>query len=155
MATIDELLDATRRGLARPLRLPHQAAVVAMNLFLLTRVHGQAGDPRVTALQGRFREALGDRSLDEVLANQVDYASRLAAAPGPLEYEEMHKLFSLADDVHAMRSLGGTADEARLRRFGSDLRARFAAQRKLARQVAGDRVEDWNRGLWWYAENRP
>lgn len=153
MATIDELLDATGRELSRPLRLPHQAATVAMNLFLLTQVHGLAEDPRVTALQDRFHEALGDRSLDTVLADQLDYASRLATAPGPLLYEEMHKLFSLADEIHALRGLGGVADDVRLRRFDSELRIRLAAQAGPAHLVAEDRAEDWNRDLWWYAEN--
>jgi hypothetical protein len=155
MATIDELFDAARSGLARPFRLPADAAPVAMNLFMLTQVHQLTDDPRVVELQERYREALGGRPPEEILANQLDYASRLAAAPGPLLYEEMHKLFSLADQVHALRGLGYTAADAVVRRFESDLRTRFAEQPKVARLVAEDRAENWNRGLWWYAENLP
>jgi hypothetical protein len=89
----------------------------------------------------------------ELLANQTRYASRLASAPGKLIYEEIHKLFSLLDEVHALRATGHSADEALLQQMNVDVRARFAAQREEVRLVAEDRVEDWNRSFWWYADN--
>jgi hypothetical protein len=90
---------------------------------------------------------------NDSLEQQARYASRLASAPGNLIYEEMHKLFSLLDDVHALRAAGHSADAVLLQQMDADARARFAAQRKMARLVAEDRAEEPNRSLWWYADN--
>jgi hypothetical protein len=68
-------------------------------------------------------------------------------------YEEMHKLFGLCDEIHALRSLGFSAETALLEKFERDVRARFIAEPKTARLAASYNVEPWNRDLWWYADN--
>lgn len=65
----------------------------------------------------------------------------------------MHKLFSLMDEVYALRETGHPVDVALLQQMEADVRARFAAQPTVARLVAEDRAADWNRSLWWYADN--
>lgn len=153
MGTAEDLIQEADEELARPLRLPYQASAIAMVLFELSNVHELADDDRVVALRQRFHDAVEQAELPDVLANQLEYASRLASAPGPLIYEEMHKLFALCDEIHALRSQGFRADDALVRQFEDDVRRRFAAQPQQAKLAAQHNLRDWNRSLWWYAEN--
>jgi hypothetical protein len=146
----DLFLDA-ERVIDGAISRAYQASAVAMSLFLLTHVHGLGSSERVTKLRQRLDSAVRDAELD-VLPNQVRYATSLAEAKGPLEYEELHKLFSLLDDIHALRQLGFTIDAHLIEDMEHAVRARFATQQRAARMAAEDRVEDWNRALWWYAE---
>lgn len=152
MTDADDLIKETRHYLSH-LRLPHQASAVVMNLFLLSDVYQLADDPRVMELREAFHNAYGGETEDELAEHQVRYAARLASAPGDLIYEEMHKLFSLMDEVYALRETGHPVDVALLQQMEADVRARFAAQPTVARLLAEDRAEDWNRSLWWYADN--
>jgi hypothetical protein len=153
MAKIDTLLRDTEEMLARPMERPHQASAIAMNLFLLSLVHGLAQDPRVMVLRAGFEQALQRAEMTDLLGRQLEYASQLATAGRSLLYEEMHKLLSLCDEIHALRALGFDVDQEFLRRYEGDVRSRFDVQRKQARMVAEDKAEPWNRNLWWYAEN--
>ncbi len=150
---IDALLRDTEDSLGRPLERSHQASAIAMNLFLLSQVHGLAEDPRLTALREAFEHALQHADMTDLLARQIEYASQLATAGRSLLYEEMHKLLSLCDEIHALRALGFDVDQELLRRYEADVRSRFDGQRKQARMAAQDKVEPWNRNLWWYADN--
>ena len=132
--------------------LPHQAAAIAMEIFLLSVGRG-AADSEVRSLVARFIEILPVWGMPDLLALQMSYAQTLAEAKGQLEYEEMHKLFSLRDEIRAMRTLGLAADEQDVVELDTALRSRFSADPKKARLVAEDRVEGWNRDSWWYAEN--
>jgi hypothetical protein len=49
---------------------------------------------------------------DELAAYQVRCATRVASAPGDLIYEEMHKLFSLLDEVYALRETRHPVDRS-------------------------------------------
>jgi hypothetical protein len=149
----EDLIDEARRTLSRRSARPRDASMVAKALFLL-EVHGRGEDPRVIDLRGRFHETFGGME-GEMLPSRIRYASRLASPPGELIYEEMHKLFSLLDDVYALRATGYSADQAALQQMDADVRARFAAQPEMARLVAEDRVKGWNRSCWWYADNLP
>jgi hypothetical protein len=151
--TAEDLIRQAEEALARPLRLPYQASAIATRLYKLSNVHQLADDDRVVALQQRFHDVLEQAELPNILGNQLEYASRLASAPGPLIYEEMHKLFALCDEIHALRSQGFRADDALVRQFEDDVRRRFAAQPKEAMLAAQYNVKKWNRTLWWYAEN--
>jgi hypothetical protein len=153
MDTADELVEQTRKALAQPMRLPHQASAIAFNLFLLLHVHRTGADPRVARLDQQFRKALADAGFEDLIGNQVDYAITLATSRGELLYEEMHKLFSLLGEIHALRTLGFVIDAARVQRLDDAVRARFAAEPEKARFVAKDKVDPWSRSLWWYREN--
>jgi hypothetical protein len=148
----EELLRESEAALARPIVSRHVASALAMNLFLLASVAGLADDPRVIELRARFEDAVHRAGFRDLAATQASYAIRLATAPGRLEYEEMHKVLSLANEIHALRQLGFSLD-GRSDELDASLHDRFAIQRREARMAAEDKVEDWNRGLWWFAEN--
>jgi hypothetical protein len=122
-----------------------------MNLFLVSRVLGLAQDPRLLQLDEAFHRVVRDAGLEDLLNHQLGYAIRVADAPGDLSYEEMHKLFSLADEIHALRELGFEADDSLVGRFEETLRRRFASQPRETRVAAQQNVEPWNQPLWWYA----
>jgi hypothetical protein len=153
MHTADELIEEAEVALRRTLRLPHQAASIALNVFLLSEVLGLAADPRVRDLALRLDVAIRAANLEEVLSSQLRYAVGLASAPGCLGYEEMQKLFSLCDEIHALRALGFPADAKLLAEFEASVRARFVAQHAEARIAARHGVEPWSRTLWWFSEN--
>jgi hypothetical protein len=150
---VDELMTELRGYLSQPVRLPYQASAIVKLLFLLSSVYHLENDPGVAELGEAFSAAYDAGLRDELLANQVRYASRLATAPGKLIYEEMFKLFSLLEEIHALRVMGYAVDESLLQQMEADVRARFSEQRKLAQLIAEDGVKEWNRSLWWYAEN--
>lgn len=150
---VDRLVRDARQALSRPITVPGQAAAIAKNLFVLSEVHGRAADPVVVELLAAFRAALRDADLADVLERQLRYGATLAGATGPLLYEEMHKLVSLCDAVHALRRLGFSADPALISQFEAAVRARFAAERGMANMAAVHLVQAWSRSLWWYAEN--
>jgi hypothetical protein len=126
---------------------------MALDLFLLSQVHGSATDPAVANLLRGFREAVTRAGLGDVLNHQIAYASRLAGSLSPLSYEEMHKVFSLCDEIHALQALGYELPDDAAPRLETTLRHRFTMQRREARLVAEDKAKEWNRALWWYADN--
>jgi hypothetical protein len=130
----------------------HEASAAALDLFRLLDAaapdHGTAD-----ALRSRFEAAVHAAEFDDLAATQAAYASRLAEAAGLLTYEEMHKLFSLIAELDALERLGYAPSSATTDALREGVRAHFAAQRRIARMVAEDRVEDWSRSRWWFAEN--
>jgi hypothetical protein len=99
----------------------------------------------------RFVKALAEHGLHDLLVeNQAKYAIRLSEARGELTYEEMHKLFSICDEVWALTKLGLTCEEDLLERFSDSVRDRLKQEPTKARLVAEDRQEPWSRRLWWY-----
>lgn len=142
--------DKIRRRLAKDAVLPYQAAAVGMEVFTLTTelVHSDA-----CSLISDFMSALQRWELQDVLENQVNYAVRLARDAHDLLYEEMHKLFSLLDEIHALRTIGLTVAPRAIEELNSAVRTRFEMQASVAALVAKDRVEDWCQTLWWYADN--
>jgi hypothetical protein len=147
----EELIADTSTALARPMVSRHIASALAMNVFLLS--NAASDDQRVGELRARLDDAVDRAGFGDLAATQAIYAIRLASARGRLEYEEMHKLLSLANEIHALRVLGFPLDDDRIQELDAALRDRFATQRREARMAAEDKVEDWNRRLWWFAEN--
>lgn len=148
---MDSRTAKIHEGLGRRFHLPHQAAAMALQLFVLLVEHGDAQQTR--GLIARFVEALSASGMSDLLCVQMAYARRLAESTGPLQYEEMHKLFSLCDEIGAMRMLGLTEPDQVADSLEHALRSRFALERSKARLVADDKVTPWNRDFWWYAEN--
>lgn len=97
--------------------------------------------------------ALPGWKLDDLVSRQMLYAIRIAQTAGKIEYEEMHKLFSLCDEIYALRKLGLAAASEMEREFETAIRQRFRKESAKARAAAEDRADEWNRKLWWYAEN--
>jgi hypothetical protein len=149
---VDDLITQTQLALSRSSRLPADASEVALNLFLLSEVYHRSEDRRVAELRDRFHAEFSAVE-PQLLTNQARYASRLASAPGELLFEEMSKLFSLLEEIYALRTMGYHADASLLQQMDDDVRARFAAQRKLAQVAAQSGVQEWSRSLWFYADN--
>ena len=141
-----------RRAIDRGAALPHQAAALAMQLFLL-RLDPEENRSESQRLVDEFFRCVPLWGMEDLLSVQVEYARRLAASPGTLEYEEMHKLFSLCDEIQALKELGMRVTAAEMDNLEAALQARFRAEPKKARLAADDKVEDWTRESWWYAEN--
>lgn len=150
---VDSLISSTRQALDN-IRLPHQASSLAMNLFRLSHVYRLADDPRVRPMVLRFLELLTEPRFSDLLEQQIEYAMRIAQSRGSILYEEMFKIFSLCNEIHALQVLGLKVEREVCDAYERALRDRFSEQREDARHAAARFLEDWNRDLWWYVENR-
>ncbi len=137
--------------LSKPSVLPYQAAATGQKIFLLSTVNSDRTD--IPGLVACFRTALRRWGLEGVVQNQIDYATRLADDEGDLLYEEMHKLFSLRDEVYGLIQIGIPSEEDRVEQLDTSMRFRFKRQREMAQLVAQDCAADWSQSLWWYSEN--
>lgn len=131
--------------------LAHQAAAIGLQLHKLQSRLGVAMDRRVEGLMNRYLSLLPAWGLEDLLQRQTDYAIEIASAEGALEYEEMHKLFSLCDEISALQALGLKSDSAQRSRLEAAVRQRFDVQRRVAQLVAEDRAEGRSTDKWWFA----
>lgn len=143
-ATKEKLVAA----LQREIRLPYQAAALGYQLFSYFRVCPDDAAGLICEFHARLQLS----GMSDVREQQMRYAAHLAAAPRLLEYEEMHKLLSLCDEIEALGALGLSASEHMKDEFENAVRERFHREPGKARMAAEDRVENWNRRFWWYAE---
>lgn len=125
----------------------HEAATLGYEVFCLGYVH-QAGD-----LKNDFHNYIKRHGFEDVLEYQIEYAMRLIRNQGDLLYEEVHKLFSLCDEIEALRTLGCGADDAVLQEFYGSLKNWFRTNKKAAQHVAHAAFEEWQRSWWWYTDN--
>ena len=88
-----------------------------------------------------------------VLDNRLDYVNRLSYDRGDLLYEEMHKLFGLADEIWALKALGLPFSRSLYAKFEKGLRYRFEREPENAHLAAEQNFNDWNRDRWWYKNN--
>jgi len=149
----DTLLNSVQKKLEGTVRLPHQACVIGYELFLLAYLLKLDKDPQVNNLISTFTYRLPTWGLKELLNRQVNYAIRIAESEYNLEYEEMHKLLSLCDEIYALEYIGLNFDENLKNHYEESIRKRFSKQREKAKIVTEDKAEDWQRELWWYKEN--
>jgi hypothetical protein len=104
-----------------------------------------------------FRRRFGKEGIIEETAEGVaQYTIRLAASQN-LIYEEMHKLFSLLDELTALADLGAQVDSQLADRVRGEVDTKFRSQSRIAKMVATDRRDTWNRNKWYYrvVETRP
>jgi hypothetical protein len=129
-------------------------AILTELFFLRQRIEVQTLLQQARDLIAQYAQELGSTSISELVANLTAYATRLAVAPGPLEYEEMHKLFALRDEIEALSSLFSVGDDIdTLDELDNNLRHRFSVQPKIAHLVAEERVDSERERLWWYETN--
>ena len=147
------LIKSVQEGLTRDIKLPHQACSIAYEIFLLGYALKLEGDSDVKGLITAFVTSLSNWELDDLLIRQVGYAIRLAEADGKLEYEEMHKLFSLCDEIYALEFIGLNFDNDLKIDFEESIRRRFTQEKKKAKLVSEDKAENWQKELWWYKES--
>ena len=113
---LKDLIKSIENKLETPVKLTHQAATIAFELFMLM-IREIKPDTKVQHLFGRFFEQLSVWGLEDLIEIQADYAIRISSYNGKLEYEEMHKLFSLCDEIYALECLGQKLDKIKKRKL--------------------------------------
>ncbi|MEM7105929.1 MAG: hypothetical protein AAF502_22530 [Bacteroidota bacterium] len=147
------LIKSVEKRMNGMVKLPHNASTIAYELFVLSYCFKQENDPEVKMLREVFLEKLKDWAFNDLLKRQVNYAIKLATANGRLEYEEMHKLLSLCDEIHALEYFGLYFDPILKQEYEEAVRNRFSNEKLKAKMTAIDKVEDWQKQFWWYKEN--
>src|SRR5947209_7012692 len=122
MTQKDELVASVSGKLAKQPELPYQAAALGYQLHMLMVCYGGDRDEELKGLAGAFRAYIENHHLEELVANQIEYVSRLINSGRKLEYEEIHKIFSLCDEIEALRRLGLECDDATYLQYQNGLR---------------------------------
>ena len=148
-----ELINSIEDRLNANVRLPHQACSIAYDINVLIRKHGLSNNNHIQELATKFVSLLPEWELEDLIVRQVQYAQRIADYDGTLEYEEMHKLFSLCDEIQSLEDLGLDFNENLKKEFEESIRSRFVREKRKAKLVAEDKNEKWKNGFWWYREN--
>lgn len=130
----------------------HQVLDIADDLFLLIQIDDELEKNLLNELRSTFLETLTRLNMLDLMQNQMNYAIKIAEAPGKLLYEEMHKLFSLCDTIHALESLGLNSDDHLTELYETSIKNRFVIEKKKAKMVAEDKFEDRKSNFWWYKE---
>lgn len=130
----------------------HQALDVADGLFLLMQTDDELEKKQLNVLQSKFLDILNRSGILDLVQSQMNYAIKIADAPGELLYEEMHKLFSLCDTIYALENLGSNSDNHLKESYEKSIKKRFMTEKKKAKMVAEDKFEDRKINFWWYKE---
>jgi hypothetical protein len=133
--------------------LPDQFSSIILSLYLFQlKTPSIEENEKVQQIISLIQRKIDNKNIH--LANsQMDYAIRLSDSRFDLEYEEMHKLFSLLNQIYAIEKMGFTIDVNKKNEFEKSVRTRFEKEHQKARLVAEDKFDDWNQHLWWFAEN--
>lgn len=147
-----ELQEDIEKALATGFRMRHQASAAGECLYRLLYLHSTLESKSSKSLLARYRDCVKEAGFLDLLEHQMGYAIRLARSKASLLPEEMFKLFSLADEIHALKVLGFSAPDPVEREYVSSLAERLRSQAAQARHAAEARVDDGNRTLWWYRD---
>jgi hypothetical protein len=149
MSQLDRLPSHVREQLERPPHNRGQAAVLVRTLveWLDAQSMSIAGCKEIVDAVRQYCATYG---FDDLLANQMAYAVRLASAPRDLEYEEIHKLFSLCDEIEALRLFGFDVSEPQDSELFQAITGRFQRQPTKAKQVAKEIWKNRVPNRWWY-----
>jgi hypothetical protein len=135
---------------SRPPTNREEAAERAVRLFVL-RSAEPPDSGEWAALVQRLRQSIERSDYQDLLRDRVDYALRLTEPVGELVYEEVHKLFSLREQIEALGALFPEGvDRSDVARLDDRIRSALAHNAKAARLVAEDRDDEFWRGFWWY-----
>lgn len=105
-------------------------------------------DARTAELHARVAVAWSADARRAHLERQIAYAIRLADSDGDLLSEELFKLVSLCEDVHAMTWLGTAADDDDLETYRAAVTRRLRRQWSVARQIV-EAGPAWTKNQWW------
>lgn len=83
--------------------------------------------------------------MEDVASRHADYIVVLAESDGDLLYEELHKSFSLCDELVALEALGLVPGPELRERAESAVRSRLRRQARGARLVPEDRQSTGDR----------
>lgn len=98
-----------------------------------------------------YISALNSMNEENLFERQVKYALKLMKIRKTLMYEEVHKLFSLFDNIYCLNLLGFNLKGEGLIEYEmlkNDFILNKAA--KVAKLVSEDRFEEWKGNWWWY-----
>jgi hypothetical protein len=146
-----KIIKSIEKKITQGLALPYMASETAYELFILLYVLEEDRKHAIQLLE-KFHNILQGKKWGSLADHQARYAIRIAEANGTLLYEEMHKLFSLCDEIYAMENLGIILSEDLKNDFEYAIRQRFKKEQMQAQTAAQHNVEDWNKNLWWYKE---
>jgi hypothetical protein len=102
-------------------------------------------------IKEKYLAALEKWRQSDLINKKMDYAIKLMNYNGPLEYEEIHLLFSLFDTIYSMENIGLQPDTTLSEKYRA-AQTEFIMNRepKRSRLVAQDKVEDWKKNREWY-----
>ncbi len=143
-----QLITSIKADLNRASFSPNRGASIGLDLFL-ARAVDELPEAQTAGLLSTLSQRLAECETENLLVNRLEYALRMAA-PGQLEYEEVSKLFSVCNEIHALTELGFEAPKRLSEEFEAAVRGKLASIRRISSMVAHSTVADWNRDLWWY-----
>jgi hypothetical protein len=128
----------------------YQAFWLGMDVFKYVNQYDLWQEEEGLQLINLYSSFLKNNNLEDVVSHQANYAIKLAQTSRLIEYEEMHKLFSIVDELMALKSLGFEIQESLFEEVSRSQRDRFQKEPGKSSLVAEDKVENWNRDFWWY-----
>ncbi|WMJ72293.1 hypothetical protein RCC89_18825 [Cytophagaceae bacterium ABcell3] len=146
MKNKNKLLHSVNTRLKKNNCLPHIVSSLAYDIFYLISNYEDVDDELI---KNKFLDYVTRNNQENLLDIQIEYAVQLMDHNSKLEYEEVHKVFSLVDEIFALKKLGLKTDflchiyEQKLKIF---LQKEFTR----AKMVVEDRWEDWKKDWWWY-----
>ncbi len=150
MTTNEELRTEIKRSLARGFRNRHDAAALSYDICKFAL---ETGKELAAELSEEFRARVSQLSSEDILEQHIEYVVALATTERYLLYEELHKVFSLCDEIEALRFVGYSIDVQRLEQLNAALRDLFGREADRSRMVAEDKCEPWKSDWWWYRSN--
>jgi hypothetical protein len=131
--------------------LPYQFSIMISEIYQI-KLSGTSNESEIDGIVSVIKNKVLEMKVD-LATTQMNYAINLATAKGDLLYEEMHKLFSLRNEIFALEEMGFSCNESLKKDVDNALMYRFKKEPQKAKMVAEDKLKDWNCDLWWYKNN--
>lgn len=131
--------------------LPYQASWIGYDLYLA--LVNENFSPELNLVKEAYKTQLSVWALDDILDRQLKYAIRIAETEEQaMEYEEMHKLFSLCDEIYALECLGLKFNPDLKKVYEQNIKDAINKNKKIASVAAKQNAEQWNIEFWWFKE---
>lgn len=141
-------LNAIKKKLEKANALPHYSASIGYEIYCAMSDY-DLEESIINELKKKYFAFLIKNKHDEIIDVQTNYALNLINSDSKLEYEELHKLFSLADEIFALNQLGLNSNFSKQKEFEVAFK-KYLESDGRGKLVAEDKVEKWKKNLWWY-----
>lgn len=142
-----ELSRSIEKKMKEKFHLPHKVSSLIFEVFMLIYFYERkdwlARIPEV-------RKVVLENGFEEIAREQAEYAIRISDSDRMIEYEEMHKLLSLCEEIFALDYLGFKLENRMKRIYVQSVTKRLLKEAKKATMVIQDKLEDWNKDIWCY-----
>jgi hypothetical protein len=103
------------------------------------------------SIKEEYLLSLGRWGKVNLINSTIGYAIRLMNSDSLLEYEEIHKLYSLFDAIYSMENIGLYPDPV-LKKIYTQTQNEFILKKEYERSklVAQDKIENWKKKWEWY-----